>query len=69
MKTYGGVDVQIHVLLTSVLVEGEWLDSHFGHFTREERIGGWVSRRTCPDDVERRKSYTYRGSNSDPSAV
>jgi hypothetical protein len=24
MKTYGGVDVQIHVFLTSALVGGEW---------------------------------------------
>jgi hypothetical protein len=27
MKTYGGVDVQIHVLLTSVLVGNEWSGS------------------------------------------
>jgi hypothetical protein len=24
MKAYGGVDVQIHVILTSTLVGGEW---------------------------------------------
>jgi hypothetical protein len=24
MKSYGGVDVQIHVFLTSALVGGEW---------------------------------------------
>jgi hypothetical protein len=24
MKAYGGMDVQIHIFSTSVLVEGEW---------------------------------------------
>jgi hypothetical protein len=28
MKTYGGVDVQIHIFLTSALVGGEWSASH-----------------------------------------
>jgi hypothetical protein len=37
MKTYGGVDVYIHVFLTSALVEGEWLDSRPGRFTPGER--------------------------------
>jgi hypothetical protein len=36
MKAYGRVDVQIHVLLTSALVEGEWSASHPGRFTTEE---------------------------------
>jgi hypothetical protein len=27
MKTYGGVDVQIHVFFTSALVRGEWSGS------------------------------------------
>jgi hypothetical protein len=48
MKTYRGVDVQIHIFLTSALVGGEWSTSRPGHFTPGERapgthwIGGWV---------------------------
>jgi hypothetical protein len=33
MKAYGGVDVQIHVFLTSALTGGEWSASRPGHFT------------------------------------
>jgi hypothetical protein len=33
MKTYGGVDVQIHIFLTSALVGGEWSASRPGRFT------------------------------------
>jgi hypothetical protein len=28
MKAYGGVDVQMHIFLTSALVGGEWSASH-----------------------------------------
>jgi hypothetical protein len=48
MKTYGGVDVQIQVFLTSAVVEGEWSASCPSHFTPEtrapgtHRIEGWV---------------------------
>jgi hypothetical protein len=46
--TYGGVDVWIHVFLTSALVEGEWSTSSPGRFKPGEidpgthGIGGWV---------------------------
>jgi hypothetical protein len=59
MKTYGGVDVQIHVLLTSALAGGEWLASCTGHCTPgkraprhplDRRLGGPQSQ--C-DDVEK----------------
>jgi hypothetical protein len=30
MKTYGGVDMQVHVLLTSAVAGGEWSASHPG---------------------------------------
>jgi hypothetical protein len=33
MKTYGGVDVQIHVFITSALVGGEWSASRPGRLT------------------------------------
>jgi hypothetical protein len=37
MKAYGGVDVQIHILLTSALDGGEWLALLSGRFTPRER--------------------------------
>jgi hypothetical protein len=45
MKTYGEVDVQIHVFLTSELVGGEWSALRSGRFTS----GGWVGPRTGMD--------------------
>jgi hypothetical protein len=33
MKTYGGVDIQTHVSLTSVLVGGQWSASRLNRFT------------------------------------
>jgi hypothetical protein len=57
MKTYGGVDVVIHVFLTSALV-GEWSASRPGRFTTgTDYIGGWVGGKAGLD------------SNSDPSAI
>jgi hypothetical protein len=61
MKAYGGVDVYIHIFLTSPLAGGEWSDSRPGRFTAGERdsdthwIGGWVDPRADPEDVEKRK--------------
>jgi hypothetical protein len=52
MKTYGGMEIQMHVFLTSTLDGGEWLDSRPGRFTPEETapdihlIEGWVGPRT-----------------------
>jgi hypothetical protein len=51
MKTYGGVDVYIHVFLTSALVGGEWSASRTGPFIPGEAapgihwIGSWVGPR------------------------
>jgi hypothetical protein len=61
MKTYGGggVDVYIHIFLTSALVGGEWSGSRPGRFTAEERgaatswLGGWVDPRAGLDDMEK----------------
>jgi hypothetical protein len=67
MKEYVGVDVQIHVFLTSALVEGELSGSRPGRLTSREivpvthGIGGWVSPRAgLYDDVERRKFLTLQ---------
>jgi hypothetical protein len=40
MKTYGGLDVQIHVFLTSALVGDEWSGSRPGRFISGERADG-----------------------------
>jgi hypothetical protein len=67
MKTYEGVDLYIHVFLTSALVGGECLVSRPGSFTPGERapgthwIGGWVGPRASLDDVEKRKFLTPQG--------
>jgi hypothetical protein len=61
MKTYEGVDVQIHVFLTSALVGGEWSALPLGRLIPGERvpgthcIGGWMGPRTGLGDLERRK--------------
>jgi hypothetical protein len=48
MKAYRGVDVQIHVFLTSVLVLGDFLTSGSGRFTPGiNRIGVWMVARAA----------------------
>jgi hypothetical protein len=67
MKTYGRVDVQICVFLTSRLVGGEWSASLPNCFTPWERvhgthwIGGWVGLRASLDDMEKREFLTLLG--------
>jgi hypothetical protein len=67
MKAYGGVDVYIHIFLTSALAGGEWSASHPGRFIPGKRapgthwIGGWVGPRAGLDDVENRKFLTLPG--------
>jgi hypothetical protein len=59
MKAYGGVDVYIHIFLTSALVGGEWSASRPGRVTLGERapgthcIGGWVDPRSSLDNMEK----------------
>jgi hypothetical protein len=61
MKTYGGVDVEIRVFLTSALVRGEWSASRRCLFTPGERasgmhwIGDWVDTRAGLDDMGKLK--------------
>jgi hypothetical protein len=53
MKEYGGLDVQIHILLTSALAGGEWSASRPGRFTsRNHWIGGCVGLRSGLDNVK-----------------
>jgi hypothetical protein len=67
MKAYGGVDVHIHILLTSSLVGCEWSASFRGRFIQGERaptanwLGGWVNHRAGLDDVEKRKFLALPG--------
>jgi hypothetical protein len=71
MKTYGGVEVQLHALVTSAMDGDERLASHPGRFTPRERVPrthwtrGWVGRRASLDAVAKRKiPYTCLESNS-----
>jgi hypothetical protein len=69
MKTYGGVDVQIHVFLTSALVGGDWSASRPGRFSLGTHwIGGWVGPRTGLDNVERRNILPLPGLELQPVA-
>jgi hypothetical protein len=62
-----GVDVWIHIFLTSAQVGGEWSTSRTGRFTPGERapsthwIRGWVDLRAGLDDLEERKFLTLPG--------
>jgi hypothetical protein len=44
MKTYGGVNVEIHIFLVSELVGGEWSESRSSRFTSGGRAPGnhWI---------------------------
>jgi hypothetical protein len=75
MKVYGGVDVYIHVFLTSALTEGKRSASRSGRFTPGKEpptgthwIGGWVDPTAGLNDVV--KILNPPGlENSDPSVV
>jgi hypothetical protein len=66
METYEGVDVYIHVFLTSALDGGKWSASLRSCLIPGERaphthwIGGWVGPRAGQGDVEERKFLTLR---------
>jgi hypothetical protein len=57
MKAYGGVDVQIHIFLTSALAGGEWSASRPCRFTPGERAPSthWEDPRAGLDDMEKWK--------------
>jgi hypothetical protein len=64
MKAYGGVDVQIHIFLTSAIVRGGWSTLRPSHFNLGVRalgthwLGYWMDRRAGLDNVEKRKFLT-----------
>jgi hypothetical protein len=61
MKAYGGVDVQMHIFLTSAQAGGEWSASLLGRFSPGIHwIGGWVDPRVGLEDVKR-KLLTLQG--------
>jgi hypothetical protein len=65
MKTYGGVDVQIHVFLTSALVGGEWSASRLWGINPGDRAPGghwmgWMDPRASLDDMKW-KFFTLTG--------
>jgi hypothetical protein len=72
MKAYGGVDVYIHIFLTSALAGGEWSASRPGRFTPGGRapcthwIGGWVDPRAGLEDIEKRQFLTLPGLELQP---
>jgi hypothetical protein len=62
MKTYGGVDVEIHVFLTSALVGGKWPASRPDRFTPGTNcIADWVDPRAGLDALEKEKFFTLPG--------
>jgi hypothetical protein len=62
MEAYGGVDVQIHIFLTSALAGSEWSASRPGRYTIGTHwMGGWVDLRVGLDVVEKRKFLTQPG--------
>jgi hypothetical protein len=70
MKTYGGVDVYTHIILTVELVRGERSASSPGCFTLGIHwLGSWVGPRVGMDDVEKGKFLTLRGLELCPSVV
>jgi hypothetical protein len=66
MKTYGGIDVETNIFLTTALV-AQWSASRPGRFTSGETapgthwIGGWVGPSADLEDMENWKFLTLPG--------
>jgi hypothetical protein len=70
MKTYRGVDVYIHIFLTSALVGGEWSASRPCRFTPGTHfIGRWVDPRAGLDNMEKWKFFVLPGLELPPPVV
>jgi hypothetical protein len=67
LRCKGGVDLWIHIFLTTALAGGEWSASRPHRFIPGERapgthwIGGPVDARASSDDVEKKKVFTLPG--------
>jgi hypothetical protein len=64
MKTYGGVDVYIHIFLTSALAGGECSASRPGRFTPEKKptvLIGYMHPRAGLEGVEKKNFLTPPG--------
>jgi hypothetical protein len=72
MRTYGGGEVKLHVLLISALDGGKWSDSRPGRFAPGEItpgthwIGRWVGPRAGLDAVAKRKENPAPAGNRNP---
>jgi hypothetical protein len=66
MKTYWGMEVQLHAFLTSALDGSEWSASRPDRFTPRKRVpgthwtGGWVGPRAVLDAVMKKKILSPR---------
>jgi hypothetical protein len=75
MRAYKGVDVKIHIFLTSALAGGEWSALVSGRLNPRERapgmhfIGDWVDPKAGLDDVGKRKFLRHQDSNSNPLII
>jgi hypothetical protein len=73
MKAYGGVDVEIHLFLSSAVGGGEWSASRPGSLTPGERapdnfwIGGRVGPRLGLEDLNRTKNLAPAGTRTPTS--
>jgi hypothetical protein len=61
MKAYGGVDVYIHIFLTSALVGGEWSASRPAALSPGKEPPVPIGQEAGLDDVEKRKFLTLPG--------
>lgn len=70
MKTHRGMEVKLCLFLILAIGKGEWLASHSGCFTPEERVlrthwtRSWVGCIAVVDAIEKRKDSTSAGNQT-----
>jgi hypothetical protein len=69
MKAYVGVDLEIHIFLTSALAGGEWSVSRPGHFTPLDRRPGGSGRRGEEKILDPTETQTPTPRPSSPQLV